>query len=139
LRGQLTDLRRERVGDDISGETGWGSDEHREAAVCTAGHSHLHVCSCCAPRDKIGREGAGARRTRHADNPFALSPDTKGDTLQAAKYLPARGMPMTESNKGPASGDDGGSWFAAIFFGLLVAAAVLFTLYVLLWDGGAHT
>ena len=48
-------------------------------------------------------------------------------------------MPMTESNEGPASRDDGGSWYAAIFFGVLVAAAILFTLYELLWDGGAHT
>ncbi len=46
---------------------------------------------------------------------------------------------MTDSNAGPASPDDSGSWFAAIFFALAVAAAILFTLYVLLWDGGAHT
>jgi hypothetical protein len=46
---------------------------------------------------------------------------------------------MTYSNEGPASQDNGGSWLAAIFFGLTVAAAILFTLYVLLWDGGAHT
>jgi hypothetical protein len=64
---------------------------------------------------------------------------TKGDTLQAAKYIPARGMPMTHSNEEPAPRDDGGSWFAAIFFGLTIAAAILFTLYVLLWDGGANT
>jgi len=46
---------------------------------------------------------------------------------------------MTDSYEGPTSRDNGGSWFAAIFFGLIVAAAILFTLYVLLWDGGAHT
>jgi hypothetical protein len=46
---------------------------------------------------------------------------------------------MTESQEGPASRDDDGSWFAAVFFGVTIAAAILFTLYVLLWDGGAHT
>jgi len=29
-----------------------------------------------------------------------------------------------------------GSWNAAIFVGLVLVAAALFTLYVLLWDGG---
>jgi len=46
---------------------------------------------------------------------------------------------MTESTEGPTSRDDEGSWFAALFFGVTIAAAILFTLYVLLWDGGAHT
>jgi len=46
---------------------------------------------------------------------------------------------MTETNEGPATRDDEGSWFAALFFGVTIAAAILFTLYVLLWDGGAHT
>lgn len=46
---------------------------------------------------------------------------------------------MTYGNEGPASRDDDGSWFAALFFGLTVAAAILFTVYVLLWDGGGNT
>lgn len=46
---------------------------------------------------------------------------------------------MTTSNEGSASGEATGSWFPAIFFGLVIVLAVLFTLYVLLWDGGAHT
>jgi len=46
---------------------------------------------------------------------------------------------MTESNDQPTLRDNGRSWFPAVFFGVVVLAAILFTLYVLLWDGGAHT
>jgi hypothetical protein len=46
---------------------------------------------------------------------------------------------LTYSDEGRASPDDGGSWNAAIFIGLVVVAAVLFTLYFLLWDGGGNT
>ena len=42
------------------------------------------------------------------------------------------------SDEEPAS-ENGGSWSAAIFFGLVMLAAVLFTLYFLLWDGGGNT
>ncbi len=34
------------------------------------------------------------------------------------------------------SSESHGSWNAAIFVGLVLVAAALFTLYVLLWDGG---
>jgi hypothetical protein len=43
------------------------------------------------------------------------------------------------SNEESASTGNTGSWFAAMFFGLVILAAIVFTLYVLLWDGGAHT
>ena len=46
---------------------------------------------------------------------------------------------MTYSDEEPASPDDGGSWNAAILFGLALVAVALFTLYVLLWDGGGNT
>jgi hypothetical protein len=46
---------------------------------------------------------------------------------------------MPESNAGPESEQDTGSWTAAIIFGLILLLSALFTLYVLLWDGGAHT
>jgi hypothetical protein len=45
---------------------------------------------------------------------------------------------LTHSDENPAS-DNSGTWNAAIFVGLVLAAALLFALYVLLWDGGAHT
>ncbi len=37
------------------------------------------------------------------------------------------------------SAEDRGWWIAVIFVGSALALAILFTLYVLLWDGGAHT
>jgi hypothetical protein len=43
------------------------------------------------------------------------------------------------SEKEPARKDDGGSWTAAIIIGLWLVAAVLFTLYFLLWGGGENT
>ena len=46
---------------------------------------------------------------------------------------------MSYNDEGPAAPDDGGSWTAAIFIGLTLVAAVLFTLYFLLWDGGGNT
>lgn len=46
---------------------------------------------------------------------------------------------MTDLDEGQAPSEDTGSWNAAIFVGLLLVAAIFFTLYVLLWDGGAHT
>ncbi len=46
---------------------------------------------------------------------------------------------MTNLDHGTTSSDDPGSWTAAIFIGLVLLAAVLFTVYVLVWDGGAHT
>jgi hypothetical protein len=30
-------------------------------------------------------------------------------------------------------------WIAAVFVAFLLVAAILFTVYVLAWDGGAHT
>ena len=46
---------------------------------------------------------------------------------------------MAESNEAPASAEDNGSWTPVIYFGLLILAAIVFTVYVLAWDGGAHT
>jgi len=46
---------------------------------------------------------------------------------------------LTESGEGPASPDDHGSWNAAIFVAVALVMAILFTAYVLLWNGGAHT
>jgi hypothetical protein len=66
-----------------------------------------------------------------------LSAPVKRDTLQPGASPPGGGQ-LTYSDENPASDNDG-SWSAAIFVGLVFAAALLFTLYVLLWDGGAHT
>jgi hypothetical protein len=46
---------------------------------------------------------------------------------------------LTASDQGPASAGSSGFRIAAIYFGLVILAGLLFTLYVLLWDGGAHT
>jgi hypothetical protein len=46
---------------------------------------------------------------------------------------------VTYSDERPASAEDEGSWLAAIIIGLFLVAAVLFTLYFLLWDGGGNT
>ncbi len=43
---------------------------------------------------------------------------------------------MADSNAGPPSQEVRGSWNAAIFVGLVLVVAILFTAYVLLWDGG---
>jgi hypothetical protein len=43
---------------------------------------------------------------------------------------------MADSDAGPASREGRGSWNAAIFVGLVLLVAILFTAYVLLWDGG---
>ena len=39
----------------------------------------------------------------------------------------------------PASPEDSGSWTGVIFLALVLVAAILFTVYVLAWDGGGHT
>ena len=46
---------------------------------------------------------------------------------------------MTYNDEQPTSPEDDGSWNAAIIIGLMLVAAVLFTLYFLLWDGGGNT
>ena len=46
---------------------------------------------------------------------------------------------MAASNDDAGADVATGSWIPAIFFGLVILAAILFTLYVLLWNGGAHT
>jgi hypothetical protein len=69
----------------------------------------------------------------------SLPPSAMSDTLQGTKYLPREARQLTDSNEIPASREDRGSWIAAIFVGLVLVAAILFTAYVLLWDGGAHT
>ena len=43
---------------------------------------------------------------------------------------------MAASSAGPEPQEGGGSWNAAIFVGLVLVVAALFTAYVLLWDGG---
>ena len=67
-----------------------------------------------------------------------MSARAKRDTLPS-DVLHLRGRPLTYNDEGPAGTDDGGSWTAAIFIGLTLVAAVLFTLYLLLWDGGGNT
>ena len=37
------------------------------------------------------------------------------------------------------SRDDTGSWTGVIFLAFVLVLAILFTVYVLAWDGGAHT
>jgi hypothetical protein len=44
---------------------------------------------------------------------------------------------VAEGNAGPASRESRGSWIAAIFVGLVLLVAALFTAYVLLWGGGS--
>jgi hypothetical protein len=44
-----------------------------------------------------------------------------------------------DRSEGTASSEDRGFWIATIFVGFVFVAAILLTLYVLLWDGGAHT
>ena len=81
---------------------------------------------------------AGAHRTRYADNLCACPLARRGDTLQCAKHRPAReARHLADSNEGPVLRENRGSWKAAIFVGLVLLMAILFTVYVLLWDGGA--
>jgi hypothetical protein len=46
---------------------------------------------------------------------------------------------MADSNAGPASRENRGSWTAAVIVGLILVVALLFTAYVLLWDGGGYS
>jgi hypothetical protein len=46
---------------------------------------------------------------------------------------------LTYSDEKPASAENDGTWIAVIFVGFVLVAAVLFTLYFLLWDGGGNT
>ena len=43
------------------------------------------------------------------------------------------------NDEGSVSGENSGFWIAVTYFGLVILAGLLFTAYVLLWDGGAHT
>ena len=45
---------------------------------------------------------------------------------------------MAQSDAAPAESEGHGSWNAAIFVGLVLVVAALFTAYVLLWDGGGY-
>jgi hypothetical protein len=45
---------------------------------------------------------------------------------------------MSESDVGSRSDESAGSWIALIFVGFTLLLGALFTLYVLLWDGGGH-
>jgi hypothetical protein len=47
--------------------------------------------------------------------------------------------PVTDSYDEPTAEDNAGFRIAALFVGLLIVAAILFTLYFLLWDGGGTT
>jgi hypothetical protein len=44
-----------------------------------------------------------------------------------------------DRNEEAAAREGHGWWIAATFFSLVLVAAILFVMYVLLWDGGAHT
>ena len=95
-----------------------------------------YVRGSCAHHGRCGHgEVVGLDAAR-----CALPRCAESETLQREKYLPAReARQLTDSNEGPASRADHGSWNAAIFVALLLVMAILFTAYVLLWDGGAHT
>ena len=45
---------------------------------------------------------------------------------------------MTDHDVDPGPDDDLGFKIAVTFFGLVILAAALFTLYFLLWDGGGN-
>jgi hypothetical protein len=45
-------------------------------------------------------------------------------------------MDLTQETGSP---EDSGSWTGVIFLALVLVVAILFTVYVLAWDGGAHT
>jgi hypothetical protein len=46
---------------------------------------------------------------------------------------------LIDRDEPPASAKNDGARIAAIFVGFILVAAVLFTLYFLLWDGGGNT
>jgi hypothetical protein len=46
---------------------------------------------------------------------------------------------MTDGTEIEAAPSNHASWYPALFLGLFVAIGILFALYALLWDGGAHT
>jgi hypothetical protein len=45
-------------------------------------------------------------------------------------------MDLTKANGSP---EDSGSWTGVIFLAFVLVVAILFTVYVLAWDGGANT
>ena len=45
---------------------------------------------------------------------------------------------MTHTDENPTPDDDLGFKIVALYVGLLILAAILFTLYFLLWDGGGN-
>jgi len=49
------------------------------------------------------------------------------------------GQVTTDHSEEPASSSDTAFWIAVIFVGAGIVFALLFTIYVLAWDGGAHT
>jgi hypothetical protein len=76
--------------------------------------------------------------SRVASRVMALSPHAARDTL-LPKRSPREVEPVTYSDEEPASEKNEGARIAVIFVGFLLVAAVLFTLYFLLWDGGGNT
>ena len=106
-------------------------------------------CSDGDPVDAIGPSTQGRQRvleavqvagrpaSGHGSVFDALPGRAQGDTLAAPENIPAReARHMADSNAGPPSQEVRGSWNAAIFVGLVLVVAILFTAYVLLWDGG---
>jgi len=60
----------------------------------------------------------------------------------AMNSIPERhdGSPSsTDLTQEAGSREDSGSWNGVIFLALVLLLAILFTVYVLAWDGGAHT
>ena len=54
--------------------------------------------------------------------------------------IPEKQAPhATDLHESAAPPDDHAWWIALIFVGSAVVLAILFTVYVLVWDGGAHT
>jgi len=80
----------------------------------------------------------GWRLGRHGRIPGSLCPAFGRGFVANGSDQSSELRRMPDSNPG-ASQQNTGSWNAAIFVGLVVVVAALFTLYVLLWDGGAHT
>jgi len=69
----------------------------------------------------------------------SLSACARRDTLPAGTHSPEEVEPVTHSDEEPAAADNDGARIAVIFVSFLLVAAVLFTLYFLLWDGGGNT
>jgi hypothetical protein len=113
------------------------SRDRKEVAACSLNHmasetfTPLTSLTCCSvPR---------AHATSIAAPRSALLPCVMSDTLRAhgAPHL-REARQVIERNGEPTSGQNDGSWVGVMFLGLVILLAVLFALYVLLWNGGGN-